>query len=143
MDKITLGQFIARLRKEADMTQLELAEKLNVPVQAISKLEQVKGLPDINTIKPLADALGVSIMKIMKAERIPAPLQQQEEIKEQGAGCQGSFLRLTALYGSVVGHPGIRLLSPMIGNILLRSGGAVTGMVCPDRGNGACPLPGI
>lgn len=78
MDANKLGAFITELRKEANMTQAELAQKLNVTVQAISKWERGKGLPDINTIEPLAKELGVSIIEIMKAERVETTLPQEE-----------------------------------------------------------------
>ena len=52
------------------MTQVELAQKLQVTDKAVSKWERGLGFPDINTIEPLADALGVSVLEIMRSERI-------------------------------------------------------------------------
>ncbi len=78
MDAAKLGAFIAQLRKEANMTQAELAGKLNVTVQAVSKWERGKGLPDINTLEPLADVLGVSIIEIMKAQHVETTIPQEE-----------------------------------------------------------------
>lgn len=78
MEATKLGAFIAQLRKEANMTQAELAQKLNVTTQAISKWERGKGLPDINTLEPLADALDVSIIEIMKAQRAESAILQKE-----------------------------------------------------------------
>ena len=79
MDAQKLGTFIATTRKEKGMTQRELAERLNVTDKAISKWERGLGLPDIQTIEPLADVLGVTIMDIMRAE----PTQQDVLPKEQ------------------------------------------------------------
>ena len=59
MDAKKLGLFIAQLRKEQNMTQADLARKLQVTDKAISKWERGLGLPDINSIEPLAEALGV------------------------------------------------------------------------------------
>ena len=70
MDAKKFGTFIATLRKENNMTQVELAQKLQVPDKAVSKWERGLGFPDINTIEPLADALGVSVLEIMRSERI-------------------------------------------------------------------------
>lgn len=61
MDAKKFGTFIATLRKENNMTQVELAQKLQVTDKAVSKWERGLGFPDINTIEPLADALGVSL----------------------------------------------------------------------------------
>ena len=62
MDAKKFGTFIATLRKENNMTQVELAQKLQVTDKAVSKWERGLGFPDINTIEPLADALGVSVL---------------------------------------------------------------------------------
>ena len=70
MDAKKLGQFIAEIRKEKEMTQAELASKLHVTDKAVSKWERGLGLPDINSIEPLADALGISVAEVMQAERI-------------------------------------------------------------------------
>lgn len=56
----TIGKNIRRLRKERNLTQEELAEKLNVSAQAVSKWENEAGLPDISQILPLASVFGVS-----------------------------------------------------------------------------------
>lgn len=70
MDAKKFGTFIVTLRKENNMTQVELAQKLQVTDKAVSKWERGLGFPDINTIEPLADALGVSVLEIMRSERI-------------------------------------------------------------------------
>lgn len=78
MEAAKLGTFIAQLRKDANMTQAELAQKLNVTIQAVSKWERGKGLPDINTLEPLAAALDVSVIELMKAQRIETTISQEE-----------------------------------------------------------------
>ena len=70
MDAKKLGKFIAEQRKNNHLTQAALAEKLHVTDKAVSKWERGLGFPDINTIEPLAEALGVSVLEIMKAEKI-------------------------------------------------------------------------
>ena len=70
MDAKILGNFIAELRKENKMTQAELAEKLNVTDKAVSRWERGVGLPDVNTIEPIAEMLGVSIAEIVKGRRL-------------------------------------------------------------------------
>lgn len=57
----TLGENIARLRKERSMTQEELANELNISYQAVSKWENGISSPDISNIKQLAQFFGVSI----------------------------------------------------------------------------------
>ena len=82
MDAKKLGQFIAELRKEKEMTQAELASKLHVTDKAVSKWERGLGLPDINSIEPLADALGISVAEVMQAKRIPDDHVTQENASE-------------------------------------------------------------
>lgn len=69
MDNIQFGAFVAQLRKEQDMTQKELADKLNVTDKAVSKWETGKGFPDVKLLEPLAQALGVSLVELLQVER--------------------------------------------------------------------------
>lgn len=70
MDQVKIGKFIASLRKEQNMTQFVLAEKLGVTDRAISKWENGRGLPDISLIKPLCETLGISLDELLCGERI-------------------------------------------------------------------------
>ncbi len=58
---MTLGEKIKKSRVEANMTQEELASKLMVSRQAISKWESDKGMPDIGNLKAMAGLLNVSV----------------------------------------------------------------------------------
>lgn len=78
MDQMKIGKFIAQLRKEQNMTQLELATKLGVTDRAVSKWENGRGLPDLSLIKPLSDALSISINELLCGERI-----EEEDVKQK------------------------------------------------------------
>lgn len=67
MEKQTLGQKIAELRKAKSMTQLELANRLNITDKAVSKWERDISCPDINTFPKLAEILGVSVDELLQA----------------------------------------------------------------------------
>ena len=82
MDAKKLGQFIAEIRKEKEMTQAELASKLHVTDKAVSKWERGLGLPEINSIEPLAAALGISVAEVMQAERIQTGHVTEENASE-------------------------------------------------------------
>ena len=69
MDAKQFGQFIAGIRKEKKMTQAELAEKINVTDKAVSRWERGLGFPDIQTLEPLAQALGISVLELMRSKR--------------------------------------------------------------------------
>lgn len=71
MNQVKIGKFIAATRKEQNMTQLELANKLGVTDRAVSKWENGRGLPELSLIKPLCDALSLSINEFFCGEKIP------------------------------------------------------------------------
>ena len=71
MDKEKLGLFVSRLRKEQNMTQKELAERLGVTDKAVSKWERGLSFPDISLIEPLADTFDVSVMELLQGKRMP------------------------------------------------------------------------
>ena len=65
----SIGETIAYLRKQKNMTQNELAEKMNVTDKAVSKWERDLSCPDVNSISKLADVLGVSVEELLKAKK--------------------------------------------------------------------------
>lgn len=69
MDSKLFGQFIARTRKEKNMTQADLAEIIGVTDKAVSRWERGVGFPDINTLEPLSSALDVSVLELMRSEK--------------------------------------------------------------------------
>lgn len=72
MDAKKLGDFIAQRRKELGLTQALLAEQLHVTDKAVSRWERGVGLPDIGSMEALAQALDVSLVELMRAERSEA-----------------------------------------------------------------------
>ena len=80
MEKKTIGQFIAILRKANGLTQQELADRLNVSNKAVSRWERDESAPDITLIPALAELLGVTCDELLKGERIT--YSQQSEKKE-------------------------------------------------------------
>lgn len=69
MENKKIGQFIAELRKEKQMTQKELAEKLYITDKAVSKWERGLSCPDISLISPLADILGITASELLNGEK--------------------------------------------------------------------------
>lgn len=81
MDREMLGRFIAQRRKERNMTQRELAEKLHVTDKAVSKWERGAGCPDISLLEPLAEALELSVDQLLTYQTAP------EEPEAAGGAC--------------------------------------------------------
>lgn len=68
MDAIKVGALIKKLRAEKGMTQRELAEKLSVSEQAVSKWERAAGCPDISLLGALSKALDVDVRSLLTGE---------------------------------------------------------------------------
>lgn len=62
------GKTIRELREKRNMTQRELAEKIQASDKTVSKCETEKGLPDIRIIEDLAKALGVSLAELLTGD---------------------------------------------------------------------------
>jgi transcriptional regulator with XRE-family HTH domain/DNA-directed RNA polymerase subunit RPC12/RpoP len=70
MDQIKIGKFIAECRKKQTLTQMQLAEKLNVTDRAVSKWETGKAMPDSSIMLNLCDILCISVNELLSGEKI-------------------------------------------------------------------------
>ena len=70
MDQIKIGKFIAERRKQNNLTQMQLAEKLNITDRAVSKWENGKGMPDSSLMLELCDYLKISVNELLNGEMI-------------------------------------------------------------------------
>lgn len=70
MDHQKTGLFISALRREKGWTQKELAERLGVTDKAVSRWETGKGLPDVSLLRPLSEALGVTVNELLAGETV-------------------------------------------------------------------------
>lgn len=68
MDQVKIGKFIAQRRKQANLTQMQLAEKLNITDRAISKWETGKSLPDASIMLELCGLLGITVNDLLSGE---------------------------------------------------------------------------
>lgn len=78
MDQEKIGKLIAKCRKEKNMTQVELADKLGVTDKAVSKWETGRCLPDVSLYKDLCSILGITLNEFFVGEKI-----EEEKFKEQ------------------------------------------------------------
>ena len=70
MDQIKIGKFIAECRKKQNLTQAQLAEKLDITDRAISKWETGKAMPDFDIMLDLCDILGIKVNELLCGEMI-------------------------------------------------------------------------
>ena len=70
MDQVKIGKFIAKCRKNNNLTQMQLAEKLNITDRAISKWENGKAMPDSGIMLDLCNELKISVNELLSGELI-------------------------------------------------------------------------
>jgi len=76
MDAIKTGGLIAQVRREKELTQKDLAERLHVSTQAVSKWERGLNCPDIALLEPLAEALGLTVTELLSGQRGEEPKEE-------------------------------------------------------------------
>ncbi len=111
MDNVKIGEYLSNLRKYYKITQDELADRLSVTRQAISKWENGVTIPDIECLMKLSDLYGVSINDMLNADTasikyqkeivFPSNSKQQKNIMVIGCGRWGTFI---AWYLNKIGH---------------------------------------
>lgn len=114
MNQIEIGNFITRKRKEKNLTQAGLAEKLGVSNKTISKWETGKSMPDYAVIQNLCNELGISVAELMDAEENePNSIRpyDEEQILELIRRTQNLENQRTSLYGIILIVMGMALLA--------------------------------
>ncbi len=81
MNQVKIGKFIAQCRKKANLTQMQLAEKLNITDRAVSKWERGKALPDSSIMLELCGVLGITVNDLLSGEKID--MENNNEQNEQ------------------------------------------------------------
>lgn len=81
MNQIKIGKFIAECRKKNNLTQAQLAEKLNITDRAISKWENGKAMPDSSIMLELCEILKISVNELLSGEVIK--MENYNEIAEE------------------------------------------------------------
>ena len=77
MDQERIGKLIKKIRKDNNLTQAELADKLGVTYQAVSKWENGKNIPDIAILKQISDEFNINIDDILNGEDKITPKQKK------------------------------------------------------------------
>ena len=69
MNQVKIGKFISECRKSKNLTQMQLAEKLNITDRAVSKWETGRAMPDSSIMLELCDILSISVNELLSGER--------------------------------------------------------------------------
>ena len=82
MDQVKIGKFIAECRKQKNLTQMQLAEKLGITDRAVSKWETGKALPDSSIMLELCAILGITVNDLLSGEVITMDNYEKEMEKK-------------------------------------------------------------
>lgn len=98
---MTIGQNIKRLRKNADMTQEELAEMLSISSQAVSRWETDSAMPDISLLPALVNIFGVTSDKLLGIDSSKKVLDEYYRLNTEYAN-RGEIAKQLALWREAV-----------------------------------------
>lgn len=79
MNQQKIGKFIAAVRKQKNLTQMQLAELLGITDRAVSKWENGRAMPDVSLMTPLCDILGITVNDLLSGERISMENSNQKQ----------------------------------------------------------------
>lgn len=114
MNQLVTGKFISQKRKEKNLTQEQLAEKLGVSNKTVSKWETGKCMPDYSVVKSLCEELEISVAELMDgeaAEEKSVRTHDEEQIMDLLRRTQELEKQKNTLYGIVLIVMGIALLA--------------------------------
>ncbi len=92
MDLVKIGAFLTQLRKEHDLTQAQLGQKLGVTNKTVSRWETGTYLPPVECLQMMSQLYGITINEILSAQRLtPGEYRQKAEENLTAAVRQSSF----------------------------------------------------
>jgi len=114
MNQEKIGKFIASCRKKQNLTQEELAEKLDITYKAVSKWECGKGLPDASIMIDLCTILEITVNDLLSGEKIDNEKyidkadenlikikSQEEKFQKELKNIQNIFVALSFILGII------------------------------------------
>lgn len=99
MNSQKTGQLIAQQRGALGLTQKQLASQLHISDRTVSRWERGVGFPDLSLLEPLADALGLSVIELLRGEHLPPeqqPTPQTEHTARDVLNSAEEMVRKTA-----------------------------------------------
>ncbi len=122
MNQVKIGKFIAECRKKEKLTQMQLAEKLNITDRAVSKWETGKSLPDSSIMLELCDTLKITVNDLLSGEVVTMDNYNKElennliEMVKQKEQADKRLLKLEIVLGIIAVLPLIAAI--VIANIV-------------------------
>ena len=107
MDQAKIGKFIAECRKNVGLTQMQLAEKLNITDRAVSKWENGRSMPDSSVMLALCKELKISVNDLLSGEVVTVENYNEKlennllEMAKQKETADKHLLTLEVVFGVV------------------------------------------
>ena len=131
-----IDEKIYSLRKEKNLSQEELADKLNVSRQTISKWETGESCPDFNKIVPLCDLFGITTEELLRDKKIEknekineAPIEETPNVKKSLLICIGVFLYFLAIASIILGEEFLNLNDGVVVSVFFTICGIATATI--------------
>jgi transcriptional regulator with XRE-family HTH domain/DNA-directed RNA polymerase subunit RPC12/RpoP len=111
MDQMKIGRFIAECRRKENLTQMQLAEKLNITDRAVSKWETGRALPDSSIMLELCNVLNITVNDLLSGEVVTLDHYNKElehnllEMIRQKEAADRRLLRLEIVLGIIAVLP--------------------------------------
>ncbi|MDD3222277.1 MAG: XRE family transcriptional regulator [Clostridia bacterium] len=142
MDQLAIGKFIAKKRKNKNLTQEQLAEQLGVSNKTVSKWETGKCMPDYSVVTKLCDTLKITVSELMDGEEDKDSIRvyDNEQILELLRRTQELEKQKNILSGIILIVMGIALmaLSQNLGGTDVKDffAGLLLGLACGEMAAG-------
>ena len=108
--KLNFAENIRKLRRENGFTQEQLAEKVGVSFQTVSRWETGRGMPAVDSLEPLAEVLGLSVSELLSGKRLTPeelPKAASPEVLKLAEEDRELYDALRALRGTIARDAGI------------------------------------
>jgi len=102
MNQEKIGKFITKCRKDKNMTQSELAEKLGVTDKSVGNWENGRNMPDLSLFKPLCDELEITVNDLISGEKINKD-NYQEKFEENVVNAIDYSTKKINKYSNLIG----------------------------------------
>ena len=113
-----IGNVIKTLRKQHNMTQDELAEKLNVSSQAVSKWENGRNMPDITLLVDIADCFNMTVDELLKGLKAPSQINLHRYVTSPEFQSLSDDEKLGYLWDFQCKHPGNTVVASLLGSVV-------------------------
>ncbi len=128
MNQEKIGRFISEKRKDKKITQEQLAEKLGVSTNAVSKWERGLCLMDMSLLKPLSEILEVSVNEILSGEKIDD--KDIEKKSEENIINLSELINLKTMKYGIIGMAMFFIVLMLISMFKNTSPSALVSLIC-------------